>query len=129
MQFRLSGTLPSSTIAFLLTAISFLTIIPACNNGESPDEIRQRTAQATETMRRDTKAVVEGVKEGMGHDGAVNINKASREQLLTLPDLTGREADRIIADRPFNNTDDLVQRRILTQAEYDRIRNRVIAAR
>lgn len=129
MQLRLSRSLPTFTIAFLLATLFFLTLILACNNGESPDEIRQRTAQATETMRRDTKAVVDGVKEGMGHGGAVNINKASREELLTLPDLTEREADRIIADRPFDNTDDLVKRRVLTQAEYDRIHDRVIAAR
>lgn len=126
MQFRLSRFLPTLTLIFLLTIIFFFL---ACNGSQSPDQIRQQTAQATETLRRDTKAVVEGVKEGMGHDGAVNINKASRDELLTLPDLTEREADRIIADRPFDNTNELVKRRIITQSEYDRIRDRVIAGR
>jgi len=129
MQFRGSHFLPILTIAFPLTIIILLAMIVACNSGETPDQIRQRTAQATETMRRDTKAVVEGVKEGMGHDGPVDINKASRGQLLTLPDLTEREADRIIADRPFANADDLVKRRIITPSEFDRIRDRVIAGR
>jgi DNA uptake protein ComE-like DNA-binding protein len=129
MQLRLSRCFSIFTVAFLVAIIFSLITIVACNSGESPDEIRQRTAQATETMRRDTKAVVEGVKEGMHGDKAVDINKASREELLALPDLTEREADRIIAERPFADAGDLVKRHIVSQAEYERIHDRVIAGR
>ena len=101
--------------------------VTACTTKDNPDEIRQRTAEATETVRRDTKALVEGVKEGMASDKAVNINKASREDLLNLPGITEREVDRIIAERPFDNAGDLVKRRVIPQAEYDEIRDRVIA--
>ena len=117
-----------SPLTLLLGASLSLSI--ACTNKDNSDEIRQRTAETTETMRRDTKAVVEGVKEGMGHDNkAININKASREDLLTLPGLSEREADRIIAARPFNDAHDLVSRRVISASEYDRIRGRVIAER
>jgi DNA uptake protein ComE-like DNA-binding protein len=98
----------------------------ACSN-ENPDEIRQRTAEATATARRDTQAVVEGVKEGMGRQSAVNINKASREDLLTLPGITDHEADRIIAARPFADTHDLVRRHLLSEDQYSRIHDRIIA--
>jgi DNA uptake protein ComE-like DNA-binding protein len=97
------------------------------DNRDNPDEIRRRTAEATETMRRDAKAVAEGVKEGMGREKAININKASREDLLTLPDLTEHDADRIIAERPFENAHDLVTRHVVPESEYDKIRDRVIA--
>jgi len=110
-------------LALLLASLFACT----SNNKDNPDEIRQRTAEATETMRRDTKAVVEGVKEGMGRDSTVNINKASREDLLTLPGVTEREADRIIAARPFGDTHELVTRHLLSDAEYDKIRDRVVA--
>jgi DNA uptake protein ComE-like DNA-binding protein len=110
---------------------SLFTAITACtNNRDNPDEIRRRTAEATETMRRDTKAVVDGVKEGMGSDNkAININKASREDLLSLPGMTEHDADRIIAERPYDNADDLVRRRVIPGPEYDKIRDRVIAGR
>lgn len=65
-------------------------------------------------MRRDTKAVVEGVREGMHSDKAVDINKASREDLLSLPGISEREADRIIAERPYRDADDLVKRKIIS---------------
>jgi DNA uptake protein ComE-like DNA-binding protein len=114
-----------------LTAVGLsLAALGACtNNKDNPDEIRQRTAEATATMRRDTQAVVDGVKEGMGRQGAVNINKASREDLLALPGITEREADRIIASRPFANTHDLVRRRVISEDEYAKIQDRVIADR
>jgi DNA uptake protein ComE-like DNA-binding protein len=111
------------TLAFLLVGIT------ACNTkGDNPDEIRRRTADATETIRRDAKAMAEGVKEGMGRDRkAVNINKASREELRNLPGITEHEADRIIAERPFDNADDLVRRHVIPESEYDKIRDQVIA--
>jgi competence protein ComEA len=115
----------------LLVAVTLgllLGSINACTTKDNPDEIRRRTADATETVRRDSKAVVEGVKEGMGRDKkAIDINKASREDLLTLPGVTEREADRIIADRPFDDAHDLVTRHVVPAAEYDKIRDRVIA--
>jgi DNA uptake protein ComE-like DNA-binding protein len=106
-----------------------LASFTACsdNNKDNPDEIRQRAADATATMRRDTKAVVEGVKEGMNRDKTVNINKASREDLLSLPGVTEHEADRIIARRPFGDAHDLVKRHVLPESEYARISDRINA--
>jgi DNA uptake protein ComE-like DNA-binding protein len=63
----------------------------------------------------------------MAGDKTVNINKASRQDLLSLPGMTEREADRIIADRPFADTHELVTRHAISDAEYDRIRDRVTA--
>ena len=117
-----------SVSLILLLSSSFLIFTSCSSKQDNPDEIRERTAQATETVRRDTKAVVEGVKEGMRSDNkAININKASREDMLTLPGITDHEADRIIAGRPFDDAHDLVNRHIVSQAEYDKISNRVIA--
>jgi competence protein ComEA len=112
----------------LLASSSLLTITACSSKQDNPDEIRERTAQATETVRRDTKAVVEGVKEGMRSDNkAININKASREDLLTLPGITEHEADRIIAGRPFDDAHDLISRHIVSDSEYAKISDRVIA--
>jgi competence protein ComEA len=113
-----------------LTALALpLVGITACSHNDSPDEIRRQTAKATETMRRDTKAVVEGVKEGMRSDKAIDINTASREDLLNLPGITQHEADRIIAERPFKNAHELVARHFVSEAEYDQISDRITAGR
>lgn len=105
-----------------------LASITACNTRDNPDEIRRRTAEATETVRRDAKAMAEGVKEGMDRDKkTINVNKASREDLLSLPGITEHEADRIIEQRPYDDTDELVRRHVIPQAEYDKISDRIIA--
>jgi DNA uptake protein ComE-like DNA-binding protein len=110
-------------------ALSFLvaSFIGCTSNQNNPDEIRQRTAEATETVRRDAKAMAEGVKEGMSSDKAININNASREDLLNLPGITQRDADRIIAERPFKSAHELVARHIIPESEYDKISDRIIA--
>ena len=115
-------------LSILLLAIPLAGVTACTDHRDNPDEIRQRTAEATETIRRDAKAMAEGVREGMRSDQkAIDINHASREDLLRLPDLTEHEADRIIASRPFHDAHDLVSRRVVTESEYDKIRDRVIA--
>src|ERR1035438_1440762 len=111
----------------LITLALIFASIAACTTKDNPEQIRQRTAEATETMRRDAKAVAEGVKEGMSSDKAININNASREDLLNLPGMTERDAVRIIAERPFKNGHELVARHIISESEYDKISNRIIA--
>jgi DNA uptake protein ComE-like DNA-binding protein len=117
------------SLSLAAIALLFAGITACTSNKDNPDEIRRRTAEATQTMRRDTNAVVEGVKEGKGQDNTVNINKASREDLLSLPGITERDADRIIADRPFADAHELVTRHAISDAEYDKIRDQVIADR
>ena len=120
------GFQPCRRVWILPLALSLVGNI-ACSSKDNPDEIRRQTAKATETMRRDTKAVVEGVKEGMRSDKAVDINTASREDLVNLPGMTQHDADRIIAERPFKNTRELVARHLIPESEYDKISDRIIA--
>lgn len=120
---------PFRHVCILALALALAGITACSNSKDNPDEIRRQTAKATETVRRDTKAVVEGVKEGMRSDKAVDINTASREDLLNLPGMTQHDADRIIAERPFKNAHELVARHLISEAEYDKISDRIIASR
>jgi len=117
---------PCRLVWILPLALSLVGNI-ACSNKDNPDEIRRQAAKATETVRRDSKAVVEGVKEGMRSDKTLDINTASREDLLNLPGITQHEADRIIAERPFKDAHELVARHVIPQSEYDKITDRIIA--
>jgi|ERR1700733_4159181 DNA uptake protein ComE-like DNA-binding protein len=108
---------------------AILCLTAACAPNQSPDQLREKTAQATAEVSRNAKAMAEGVKEGLSRDKTVNVNKAPKDDLLNLPGITDHEADRIIAERPFNNTHELVSRRIVSQEEYDKIKDRLIAAR
>jgi competence protein ComEA len=53
----------------------------------------------------------------------IDLNRASIDQLVTLPGLDATVAQQIIEGRPYQNKTDLAQRRILSDAAYDRIKN------
>jgi len=113
-----------------------LGVSAACSSNQSPDQIRENTAKATETLKRDTKAVAEGVKEGLTRDkdgdrakAAIDINKASKSDLSSLPGITSEKADRIIAERPYAATHQLVSRNVLSAGEYSRVQDRVVVTR
>jgi DNA uptake protein ComE-like DNA-binding protein len=57
----------------------------------------------------------------------VDLNAASREDLMKLPGIGDALADKIIAARPFKSKNELVTKKILTRAVYAKIRGHVIA--
>lgn len=57
----------------------------------------------------------------------IDINAASKEQLMSLPGIGPSFADKIIAGRPYKGKDDLVSKDIIPKATYKRISKRLIA--
>jgi competence protein ComEA len=53
----------------------------------------------------------------------IDLNRASIDQLVTLPGLDAAVAQQIIEGRPYHSKTDLIQRHILLDGEYDRIKN------
>lgn len=111
-----------------LCVLASCLVLAACPN-QSPDQIRQKTAEETAAVKRDTKALAEGVKEGLSSKRSVDLNKASKDDLGSLPGITQNQAERIIAERPYANSHQLVTRRILTEDEYSKIQDRVVVNR
>jgi DNA uptake protein ComE-like DNA-binding protein len=112
-------------IRLVLTG-SLLAACAACAPNQSPDQLREKTAEATASIKRDTKAVAEGVKEGLSNKKSVDLNKGSKEDLSSLPGISSQKADRIIAERPYATTRQLVTRHVLTEDEYAQVQDRVV---
>lgn len=110
-----------AVIGSLLLVVTFV----GCNQQQRTDQLRDRTADVTAAVKRDAKAMAEGVREGWTRDNPLNLNTADRDQLQKLPGIDAPRADRIIAHRPYRQTSDLLTRKILTKPEYDRISDRV----
>ncbi len=107
---------------------SILTIGMGCSSNQSPDQLREKTAEATANLKRDTKAVAEGVKDGLTNKKSVDLNKASKDDLSSLPGISSEKADRIIAERPYASTRQLVTRHVLTEDQYGQIQDRIVVA-
>jgi DNA uptake protein ComE-like DNA-binding protein len=122
--------LPASYVPMKCTcflALALLSLTACTPQQQNPDEIRKRTADATSTAAKDAKAVAQGVVDGLKQKGPVNINKASDTDLKTLPGIDQDAAQRIIEGRPYDDSSELVKKHIVSEAEYDRIADKITA--
>ncbi|MGB7553194.1 MAG: helix-hairpin-helix domain-containing protein [Candidatus Korobacteraceae bacterium] len=110
-----------------------LTGCTACNTQPSnPDQVREKTAQATADLKDNAKAVAQGIREGLNRptsDHPLDLNSASKSQFLSLPGIDDAAADRIIAARPYADTHQLIDKRIISREEYSKIADSITVKR
>jgi len=136
--------------ACLLLAIN---VLAGCNSISSEDQrrrdekTREEAAKATERIKpelkeagkelgqaardaaEDARAAAQGVKEGWNRDHShpLDLNTATEGDLESLPGITKTDAERIIRNRPYRSKNELVNKRIISEESYDRIRDNVTA--
>ncbi|MFZ0478205.1 MAG: helix-hairpin-helix domain-containing protein [Terriglobales bacterium] len=112
-------------LSVLLALAFMLAAIVSCTQKETPQQLRQQTAHATAEAKSDAQAIAQGIREGWSRDKPLDVNTATKDDLLSLPGMTDAEADRVIAHRPYNDRDELVTRKIVPRSEYDKISDRI----
>jgi len=57
----------------------------------------------------------------------VDINSATEDELKELPGIGDALASRIIKHRPYKRKDELVEKKVIPEAAYERIKHQIVA--
>src|SRR6185437_1240587 len=97
----------------------------------SKEALRDARAAASNAERK-VDDIAAGVRQGMkGNAPArgtrINLNAASQEELARLPGISQEKARQIVRNRPYTASHQLVDRGILSKAQFDAISSDVTA--
>lgn len=111
------------SVVVLLAASAGLTGIAAGQNTNNTTTSKAPPA-ATATSQKPSAAVPKATTGAL-----LDINAATADQLKALPGIGDAYAKKIIDGRPYAAKNQLVQRGIIPQATYDKIKDQIIAHR
>jgi len=117
----------TTLLALLISALPIcFSGCNACSNSrpQSPEQVRQQTAAATAELKDNAKAVAQGIRDGLTQpspDKPIDVNTASKAQLMSLPGMDDASAERVIAGRPYASEHELLAKHMLSREEYNKI--------
>jgi DNA uptake protein ComE-like DNA-binding protein len=59
----------------------------------------------------------------------IDLNSATREELMALPGIAGAAADKVIEGRPWKSPQGLVQKNVISKTEFAKVKSRVMTKR
>jgi DNA uptake protein ComE-like DNA-binding protein len=100
----------------VLYTFTLLTVAVLAQPGFATD--KANTTSSTITIAQLSKPVFK--------TDPIDINTATEEQLKALSGINSAYAKKIIAGRPYTNKDQIVSKKIIPGATYDKIKDKII---
>ncbi len=113
----------------IITAFALALMLALCTAAQTPKKAPEKKKGAEAGQVADTKKS-ETAKEKAATPKAgelIDINSATADQLKAIPGIGDAYSAKIIEGRPYRAKNELVQKKILPQGVYDKIKDRIIA--
>jgi competence protein ComEA len=116
-------------LALLTIAIAAVLTGVAVQAQDSASSNAKSAGQESKSAAKDAgKAAAKTADKGMDKiTGKIDINSATSDQLQKLPGIGPATADKIIAGRPYQSKRYLLNRKIVSEKEYDAITDKIVA--
>src|SRR5262249_4501231 len=114
---------------YTLTALALLISAASLANaqGTSGTSSPASTAPATSTAPAKPASSTHHHSTSSKSAPKVDINSASKEELMKVPGIGDATADKIIAGRPFKSKSELESKGIMNKAEYQKATSHIVA--
>ncbi len=102
----------------------FLIFVAACCLVAAPQQKKKAgSTGTTQTPATKTSAA----EKTSGKTQLLDINSASEQELKQLPGIGDAYAAKIVQNRPYRAKNQLIQKKIIPAATYDKIKDQIIA--
>jgi competence protein ComEA len=112
-------------VAATLASIGLAFANPTANL--AGEKIAQKDTAAAKDSKKADAGKSDMKKAAAPKGELVDINSASEKELDALPGIGKVRAAAIVKNRPYKGKDELVQKKIIPQGVYDKIKDQIIA--